>query len=384
VSDDYRAEREQLLQTVRTLAGSVSEPVAEALLSVPRHVFLPDVDAGLAYKNEAIVTKRDAGGVPISSSSQPTIMALMLDQLAAAPGQRVLEIGAGTGYNAALLARIVGPDGAVTSVDIDEDVVAAARENLDRAGFPGVQVVCADGFGGYLVGAPYDRIIATVGVWELAPDWLDQLAPDGRIVVPLDVGGAQVSVVFAGPEWTSLSVVPCGFMRLRGIGAGPEKSAVVDPATRLTLLLPHGASAVPPLDGVPVRVPGQVSVTPREVFGSLAVWLAIREPRWCMVMESADAAEPRFPDPPMMVADSHTTLGLHEPGGVAVLSGTGFLGYGPDGARLAAELADQMAAWDAAGRPPPENLRIAVLPLDSPVEDGAIVIPKRHNKLVLS
>ena len=75
---------------------------------MPRHLFLPHLPPQDAYLDDAIVTKRDAAGQPISSSSQPTIMAIMLYQLALAPGQRVLEIGAGTGYNAALMSHITG------------------------------------------------------------------------------------------------------------------------------------------------------------------------------------------------------------------------------------------------------------------------------------
>ena len=81
------------------------------------------------------MTKRDEDGQPISSSSQPAIMAIMLDQLGLAPGQRVLEIGAGTGYNAALISHIVGAEGQVTSVDIDPELVGPAREHLASAGF---------------------------------------------------------------------------------------------------------------------------------------------------------------------------------------------------------------------------------------------------------
>ena len=84
----------------------------------------------------------------------------------------------------------------MTSVDIDPDLVETAREHLACAGFGEVTVVCADGAWGYPERAPYDRIIATVGVSDLAPAWLAQAAPQARIVVPLDVRGTQVSVAF--------------------------------------------------------------------------------------------------------------------------------------------------------------------------------------------
>src|SRR5690349_7173440 len=117
--------REALLAEIRGHGGATDPLVAQALRSVPRHLFVPDVPVEAAYRDDAIVTKRDADGHPVSSSSQPTIMAIMLDQLGVAPGQRVLEIGAGTGYNAALLAHIMGgggTGGTVVSIDIDADL----------------------------------------------------------------------------------------------------------------------------------------------------------------------------------------------------------------------------------------------------------------------
>ena len=178
--------RERLAAQVLAANRIGSERVAAALHAVPRHHFLPDLPPEEAYHDAAIVTKRDADGHPISSSSQPAIMAIMLDQLGLAPGQRVLEIGAGTGYNAALISHIVGEEGQVTSVDIDSELVGLAREHLASADSGAVTVVCSDGAIGYPERAPYDRVIATVGVADLAPAWLEQTAPQARIVVPLD------------------------------------------------------------------------------------------------------------------------------------------------------------------------------------------------------
>lgn len=86
--------------------------------AVPRHLFVPDATVERAYSNEAVVTHRDADGVAVSSSSAPGVVASMLEQLDVQPGHRVLEIGAGTGYNAALLAHLADPAGEVTTVDI--------------------------------------------------------------------------------------------------------------------------------------------------------------------------------------------------------------------------------------------------------------------------
>src|SRR5881409_720853 len=150
--------------------------VEAAFRAVPRHLFLPDVPLAEAYRNEAIPTKI-VDGEAVSSSSQPEIMAIMLEQLQLEPGHRVLEIGAGTGYNAALMAHIVGKSGQVVTVDIDEDIVESARQHLAAAGFERVQVVRADGASGYSEAAPYDRIILTVSAGDITPAWREQLKP---------------------------------------------------------------------------------------------------------------------------------------------------------------------------------------------------------------
>ena len=177
--------------------------MSEAFLAVPRHVFLPRDLAAQAYEDTAIVTKSDADGLPVSSSTQPAMMAIMLEQLGLAAGHRVLEIGTGTGYNAALIAEIVGDSGAVVTIDVDPDLVDQARASLAAAGFAGVTVVCGDGADGVPGHAPYDRIIVTAGVWDLAPQWLAQLGAGGRIVAPISVRGIQLAVAFehAGTHW---------------------------------------------------------------------------------------------------------------------------------------------------------------------------------------
>src|SRR4051812_10214868 len=118
--------------------------IEEAFRAVPRHLFVPETTIQIAYTDTYIVT-RERDGKAISSSSQPTIMAMMLEMLQLQPGQRVLEIGAGTGYNAALMAHIVGETGEVVTIDIDEDIVQDARAHLQEAGIKNMQAKCLDG-----------------------------------------------------------------------------------------------------------------------------------------------------------------------------------------------------------------------------------------------
>jgi protein-L-isoaspartate(D-aspartate) O-methyltransferase len=394
-TDDPTMLRETLVERVRAHAGTITEPVARAMRIVPRHLFLPGVPVSTAYRDDAIVTKRDDIGRPISSSSQPTIMALMLDQLGMQPGQRVLEIGAGTGYNAALISRLVSPGGSVVSIDIDADVVERARANLIGAGYPEASVVCADGADGFAVGGPYDRIIATVGVWDLAPAWLEQLAPGGRLVVPLDLRGVQRSVAFEPQDgrWTSRSVVPCGFMPLRGSLAGPERSYLLDRDTELSITVPGGGSVDrvsmrTALDGSPaVRSTGTV-LGPERIAADLGLWLAIHEPRWCTLYEAETART--LPEAAPDVQGTRVAAGVHSGDSVALLSGGpgGEMvthGYGTAGVALADDLVRHVRAWDRAGRPG-AGLRIDVYPRSGPNVGpaGGVAVDKRYHRFVLS
>lgn len=209
-----------------TRAGLLGDPaIAAAFAAVPRHRFLPGFPLEQAYANRAVALKRE-GDEWVSSISQPAMVAIMLAQLGLAPGQRVLEVGAGSGYNAALIAQIVGPGGAVVSLELDADLVAAARANLSAAGFAQVQLRHADGAQGAPDAAPFDRIVVTAGAWDLLPAWREQLAPGGRVVLPMTVlPGVMLSLALerrADGLWEAVSARPCGFVLLRGAAAHPD------------------------------------------------------------------------------------------------------------------------------------------------------------------
>ena len=151
-----------------------SAQMRDAFLSVRREAFLVEFVARegveAVYRDDAIPTKFDTAGFPVSSSSQPAIMAEMLEQLALEPGMRVLEIGAGSGYNAALLAEIVGPSGRVTTIDVDAQVARGARAALRKSDYQ-AKVVVGDGRAGFAEEAPYDRIIVTASSATVPKPW---------------------------------------------------------------------------------------------------------------------------------------------------------------------------------------------------------------------
>lgn len=200
--------------------------VEAAFLQVPRALFLPNVPPEQVYQDEAIALLRDPDGSVVSSSSQPSMMALMLAQLHLQPGHNVLEIGTGSGYNAALMQHIVGHNGKVTSIEFDPVIASQAQLNLQRAAIGGdVTVVQGDGALGFAPRAAYDRIIATVGVWDLPHAWVRQLKPRGLLVAPIWLEGMQFSAAFhlqADGSLYSERNLPCGFVRLRGVSRGPR------------------------------------------------------------------------------------------------------------------------------------------------------------------
>jgi protein-L-isoaspartate O-methyltransferase len=144
-------------------------------------------------------------------------MAAMLEVLALREGLRVLEIGTGTGYNAALLCEIVRDPSMVCSIDIDPDNVTDARKNLAAAGYTGVTLECRDGAEGLAAHAPYDRIIATCSISEVPPTWIDQLRDGGILVAPIWINGAQITPSFQkhGRLLAGESTVLGGFMKIR-------------------------------------------------------------------------------------------------------------------------------------------------------------------------
>jgi protein-L-isoaspartate(D-aspartate) O-methyltransferase len=220
-----------MVEALRGRHCITSPAVAEAFRSVPRHVFVPRTPLSEVYSFDTVVpTHFDAEGLSISSSSAPNIMAIMLEQLRVGPALSVLEIGAGTGYNAGLLSHLVGAQGRVVTVDLDDDITTEAREHLHAAGIDGVRVVRGDGWLGSGTAETFDRIILTVGVAEISPHWFEQLNVGGVLVMPLALRpGLQVVVAFVrdagGLRSESLNL--CGFMRLRGPHAGTDSHVAV-------------------------------------------------------------------------------------------------------------------------------------------------------------
>lgn len=213
--------------------------IKAALATVPRHLFVPAASLDAAYAASTVDIKHDSAGTSISCASEPGVVAMMLEQLQAQPGDNVIELGAGTGYNAGLLAHLVGADGHVTTIDVDEDLVDGARDHLAAAGYGNVTVLRADGALGHPGGAPYDRIIAAVGAHGIPPAWLDQLAPGGRLLIPQRLRGSvcrSIAYEQRNGAWVSVSSQMNTFMPLRAGIAADDRRWIPVSATGLAHL----------------------------------------------------------------------------------------------------------------------------------------------------
>jgi protein-L-isoaspartate(D-aspartate) O-methyltransferase len=407
-SEDAGAGLRADLVALLTERGSVSDPrVAAALGRVPRHVFVPAAELAEAYANQAIVTHhRD--GMPTSSASQPAVVAAMLEQLRPPPRGSILEIGAGTGYNAALLSELVGASGRVVTVDIDPEVAGEARGHLSEAGVANVAVICGDGALGWADGAPYDGIIVTAGVRDLAPAWVDQLRPGGRLVVPLSIRGVSQSVALTGADGgylRSVAVCEAMFMPLTGAMANADRHLPVpgrqgvrvqSAADRQLDTGPIAAALDAPGPSVAVGV----TASSREVVGGLRRWLAFQDSDTALL--SYTGAGPGAEASGVPAVFDFTPRGLTGRASPCLLGPAGFAaldlagpatadegpvrhrtlelavrGYGQAG-QQAVRLADLVTAWDAAGRPGIDRLHIDAYPSGSSPPAGADPHPTTH------
>jgi len=173
---ERRAMVEEIVAYARGSTAAFDAAVLEALRRVPRHLFVPFSQQLFAYQNRPL---------PIGQGqtiSQPYIVALMTDLVRPRKGDRVLEIGTGSGYQAAVLAELVG---SVYTIEIVPPLAEEARERLKRLGYANVMVRTGDGYKGWEEHAPFDSIMVTAGADEVPPPLVQQLKPGGRMVIPV-------------------------------------------------------------------------------------------------------------------------------------------------------------------------------------------------------
>ncbi|SBT40566.1 protein-L-isoaspartate(D-aspartate) O-methyltransferase [Micromonospora auratinigra] len=378
--------------------GMITSPAVEAAFRrVPRHLFAPDgVSIEAAYADDVVVTRRDPGGKATSSISAPWLQATMLHAARLRPGARVLEVGSG-GYNAALIAEIVGPGGKVTTIDIDPHVVDHAQAALDAAGYPHVQAVQADAATGWAAGVPYDAIIVTVEGSDIPPAWTDQLAPDGVLVVPLRMRGQTrcLTLIRHGDHLTATNAVVCGFVAMQGAGADPtirrqlrgnDVTLLVDDPTTAACDLTALTTA---LDGPRTDLWSPVTMPPATPFDSLHLWLASQPHPYGLITTNRDRATDLAPEnwvacPALVTEDSIAYLAIRR------LDDTtwqfGARAYGPRAPALADHMIDLITTWDRHHRHRP-GPHITVHPHGStpaPTQQTRLLVPRRHTTTALT
>ncbi|MFW6137189.1 MAG: protein-L-isoaspartate(D-aspartate) O-methyltransferase [Candidatus Aminicenantaceae bacterium] len=182
----YRQLRENMVRNQIEARGVEDPLVLQAMRSVPRHLFVPVQQRRFAYGDYPLPIGDD------QTISQPYIVAMMTELLEVQPGARILEIGTGSGYQAAVLAEITGE---VYSIEIIPDLARQASQRLEKLGYEHVRVKSGDGYMGWEENAPYDGIIITAATEEIPPPLFDQLKENGRMVLPL--GDPKVSQTLA-------------------------------------------------------------------------------------------------------------------------------------------------------------------------------------------
>ena len=177
--------RRRFVELLR-LEGVRDEKVLKAFSEIPREVFVPDVPIDLVYSDTVLITHRKDGMI-LSTSSQPSLMGRIMEDLGISKGDKVLEIGTGTGYNAAIISRVVGDDGIVVTVENERELYEIAKENMCKLGLKNVVCVHGDGYYGFENSAPYDRIFVTVGIDEPGVNLFRQLRVGGTVGFPMNL-----------------------------------------------------------------------------------------------------------------------------------------------------------------------------------------------------
>lgn len=378
--------------------STIASPEVEGVMrKVPRHPFAPGATLEDAYDAfMAVVTKWDGHGRSMSSVSAPQIQAMMLEQSRLRPGMRVLEIGSG-GLNAAYCAELVGPEGSVTTVDIDPEVTDRARRLLDENGYDRVKVVCADAAGRIPGLSQVDVVLVTAGAWDIPPAWSDVLAPGGRLVVPLRMRGLtrSIALIRVGNHLESESAKVCGFVPMQGDTAHEERLLLVTGTPEIGLRFDDGMPENTNLLGAAVRTQRVeqwtgITMGRRELQDTLQLHLAMRLDGFCIMAVDPDL-------------DTGTVAPANRSFALAAVDGNTF-GYlvirrtsddasvefgvhalGDDSEALVAKFTVVLDEWarQHRGRPGPV---IRVYPASTPRDQvhGDRVIDKVHTRISLS
>ncbi len=319
--------------------------------------------------SDAVMAHVDAAGERLpSTNSQPSYVLWLLHLLDLQPGQRVLEIGSGSGWLAAVMARLVGDNGRVTGIEIIPELATQSRADLAMLGIGNVSVLATDGAQGHAAGAPFDRVMITAASWELPAALFDQVAEGGRVLVPVELrgGGCQVTILRReGNGFVAERALPGWFVPL--IGSGQQR-----PRLRFALAeLPFWGE----IDGTPSRrVKLPLAIGPDGAAGSAVAafraFLGLAAPGFAIFGEGEPPEQrPWVPAEPFGIVDEADRS-------VALWRDGELLGYGGAGAMQS--LARAYASWTSCGLPGLAGMGLQVVQASSaPAGDGMAWVEKR-------
>ncbi|MFE3645239.1 methyltransferase, FxLD system [Streptomyces sp. NPDC059169] len=358
--------RQQMADRVIAGGWAPSLPVQQALRSVPRHRFTPESPLRTAYhSNLAVVTEHDDRARATSSVSAAWLQADMIEHLRLAEGMTVFEGGSG-GYNAELIAHVVGPTGRVITVDLAPYVVHRTRRLTAEAGNGRVTAAlgsASDGAVEYIPRGGFDAAVITYNCWDIAPAWRDHLADGRYLVLPLEVHDYTRAIAFQkhGQMLRATDFTFCGFIRDRGPAALAVPSVNLADG-ELQLRFPDGDPADTSgldeaLAGPRHEVATGVTVAGNESFETLQLFLATTLPGFCRLARNHDpdsgiTALPKRSDAAAITADgslAYLTHTLVQDGPTPEQRRSEFLahGFGPSGPTLADQLAVGVHRWHA-------------------------------------
>ncbi len=369
--------QERLLEQARSLATTdkrtLSPAVEEAFRATPRHHFIhryrdwktdewqtvtPETLAHhlpMLYSNNAIGLWGDDESTP-STISQPSLVLYMLELLQLEPGQRVFELGAGSGWNAAMMGRLVAPGGQVYSVEIIPEMAQAAADNVAALGIDNVSILQGDGAAGYAAGAPYDRAIFTAGAYDLPACLHAQLRTDALLLFVLkqaEGGDTLFLLRKTGDHFTSLDALPVGFVPMTG---------------------PHALATQPPQPLV--ALPGWAELQAQEIQRRAFWWGGRREANFLLrtrgIRSFLALVEPWFRTFTMKTAEGEVQeiFGLWdaESGSLTIAAPEELITYG----NLATHdrLGTWLRRWIELGMPAADSFALQIYPADATVTPG--------------
>jgi protein-L-isoaspartate(D-aspartate) O-methyltransferase len=375
---EIEAWQHQLLEQSRFIYQDtpISDSTAQAFLATPRHLFVTryrdwasarwhDVGAenlqehlAALYENRPLILFGDDDDDVQSTISEPSFVLRMLDLLQPGPGQRILELGAGSGWNAALLACLVGPEGHVHSLEIIPEMAGRAAGALERLGIRNVDVIAGDGGDGYPDGAPYDRVIFTAGSYDLPRAFHEQLRDGGLLLMVLkNPGGGDTLFLLrkSGSCFVSMEAMPCGFVQLQG----RHRTHRLDPRT---------VESLPEWEDLRSR---EISRAPFWWGGkgrAELMWRTLGIQSFLSIVEPAYLAFKAPKKTPRSREEHYFGLLLPEERSLVLARDDSLVGYGNAAARE--RLLERVRYWVDVGMPTAASLTLRTYPNDAAVAPG--------------